>query len=831
MLMSDDLDIPNEFCQNFAPHDSGTYPCSTPEFQSNMYGNCITSSVQCEANYDLNSFIPSTMCVPLIQPTTATYQPTMPTAVSTQDEVPKNSQLFQHHLVTSSHQFQPNVTAIQSPNHAQSQANEHQFQTHSDQQQVTPFQAVTNTQSCVQAAPLSRYSPPVMTSAGYQPEKENDNSKKVNNVEDRLMIRRKPPRQLIFDGSDEENDWASFYVTFDIFAKYCGWTTEEEKVAQLCGAMKGKAQKYFTSMLRREKSITFEQLVQRMEKRFDLKELIQEYQRQFESARQTENEELYEWLDRLWTLSDKAFRDLPFEYVMNKIIMKLCQGCYDKEAGSVALSFQPKTLDEALEKIKWVQHCNKVIFSEETVNSMELSKDASGSRDVMYEENVSDNEIEHPIEHDEIWSRLEHIENILMEMQAKDTEMTRFEVVDETGGEENGKVCESDSPFRRYKNECKIEDQCKNVLIGEDRYKDISQGLQNEKLIQAERSSISESETKQFNTPHTRYDHQSTPFIRYEHQPKKTMRKHEIGEIEPVQINVIEEAKTKNTCNKYGSSEMETACYGPYRGLSRPAHTGLCYSVQEMGENSLDIMINEDSTLCKALEKSDEVLSDMKTLKVEKKNEIEYLKDDAIIEAGPKSQVLSDMSKPEIVLSNSDTGLQDNAFPVKSDCTDEKQMGIVGQNNTNIAESNTVTAGRLKDAQNRDSDLNLIHGWCTTGVRPPEYLVRKASNTAREYLMHKDGFFVDDNGILWDRSRSGKCRLVIPKQLTTAVIMRSHLDGSRCRSICETRENVKSLYYWYKMNKEVKEYVQSCLTCKGIGKAACEIEAGCNVYV
>ena len=58
----------------------------------------------------------------------------------------------------------------------------------------------------------------------------------------------------------------------------------------------------------------------------------------------------------------KAFRDIPDEYVTKHLVIKLCQGCIDKNIGSVAASFQPKTVEGALERIKWLQHSNQTIF-------------------------------------------------------------------------------------------------------------------------------------------------------------------------------------------------------------------------------------------------------------------------------------------------------------------------------------------------------------------------------------------------------------------------------------------------------------------------------------
>ena len=89
--------------------------------------------------------------------------------------------------------------------------------------------------------------------------------------------------------------------------------------------MTGAAGKYCSAIIRREKNIAFEELVNRMEKRFNLRKLVATLQVQFNNARQSENEDIDEWTDRLIALADKAFCDLPDEYVKNQVVIKLCQ--------------------------------------------------------------------------------------------------------------------------------------------------------------------------------------------------------------------------------------------------------------------------------------------------------------------------------------------------------------------------------------------------------------------------------------------------------------------------------------------------------------------------
>jgi hypothetical protein len=111
-----------------------------------------------------------------------------------------------------------------------------------------------------------------------------------------------------------------------------------------------------------------------MEKRFNLHKSEATLQVQFNNARQSENEDIDEWADGLLVLADKAFRNLPDEYVTNQVVIKLCQGCLDTNVGSVAAPFQPKTVEYALERIKWLQHGNQAILVEQCALKAHLSR-------------------------------------------------------------------------------------------------------------------------------------------------------------------------------------------------------------------------------------------------------------------------------------------------------------------------------------------------------------------------------------------------------------------------------------------------------------------------
>ena len=67
----------------------------------------------------------------------------------------------------------------------------------------------------------------------------------------------------------------------------------------------------------------------KIEKRFGFRELPEV---QFNNARQTPEELLEDWADRVLSLATRAFGDLPENHMYQQEVVRFCQGTADKEA-------------------------------------------------------------------------------------------------------------------------------------------------------------------------------------------------------------------------------------------------------------------------------------------------------------------------------------------------------------------------------------------------------------------------------------------------------------------------------------------------------------------
>lgn len=172
---------------------------------------------------------------------------------------------------------------------------------------------------------------------------------------------RKPvfrPKTLRYDGS---SNWGAFFVKFTKYADVSHSTTAERQ-DQLCWCLDGKASEFYTNIISRNQDIDYFDLVRKMEKRFNFVDLPETLQVQFLGVHQNVGEKLEDWADRLLSLATKAFYDLTENHAYSQAILRLCQGCCDKEAGQHAAMSRPQTIGEAIDKIKWYQHTKTAIF-------------------------------------------------------------------------------------------------------------------------------------------------------------------------------------------------------------------------------------------------------------------------------------------------------------------------------------------------------------------------------------------------------------------------------------------------------------------------------------
>ena len=167
------------------------------------------------------------------------------------------------------------------------------------------------------------------------------------------------PKGLIFDG---KSNWFAFKHKFSLYASQLGWTPED-CFNCLCWSLTGKAADFYAILLEQKHTLNYRQLLNKLESMFGAKELPATAQGLFQQATQAPRETLEDWADRIMTLATRAFKDLPEHYSNSQAVVRFCQGLTDKEAGHHVCIQEPKSMEQALNGIKWYQYVHQSMYT------------------------------------------------------------------------------------------------------------------------------------------------------------------------------------------------------------------------------------------------------------------------------------------------------------------------------------------------------------------------------------------------------------------------------------------------------------------------------------
>ena len=163
------------------------------------------------------------------------------------------------------------------------------------------------------------------------------------------------PKNLVFDG---KSNWTLFKQKFESYAAAAGWT-DDKKTDMLNWGLKGKAADFYVLLCNMNEDLSYKHLISEFGKRFKREELPETLQARFQNECQDESETLRDWADRILTLAAKAYKDLPEAWIRRHAIIRFCMGCLDLDAGQHACIQQPKSFEEAMDKMEWFQCINK----------------------------------------------------------------------------------------------------------------------------------------------------------------------------------------------------------------------------------------------------------------------------------------------------------------------------------------------------------------------------------------------------------------------------------------------------------------------------------------
>ena len=108
-----------------------------------------------------------------------------------------------------------------------------------------------------------------------------------------------------------------------------------------------------------------------------------------------------------------------------------------------------------------------------------------------------------------------------------------------------------------------------------------------------------------------------------------------------------------------------------------------------------------------------------------------------------------------------------------------------------------------------EPEFSLLVPWLKEGKEPDEKTIFLSSPEAK----HR-GEFSLKKGVLWRQIPEMGRKLVVPKGLRTHLLEGYHnIPSGGHQGVDRTRAKIQEKYYWYKMARQIKDYVNSCAIC------------------
>ena len=153
---------------------------------------------------------------------------------------------------------------------------------------------------------------------------------------------------------------STFFLMYDRYACSCGWSPQE-KTDNLIWCFEGIAADFYAKLLRRNPTISYANVVAKFENRFEFSELVGTSIVQFNAATQDGQESLEQWADRMVDLAEKAYRNLPDEYIQEQSVIKFCSGLRNRDLAKMVTYHQPKSMEDAVNRAKWIRYSDQTI--------------------------------------------------------------------------------------------------------------------------------------------------------------------------------------------------------------------------------------------------------------------------------------------------------------------------------------------------------------------------------------------------------------------------------------------------------------------------------------
>ena len=132
-------------------------------------------------------------------------------------------------------------------------------------------------------------------------------------------------------------------------------------MSRLLEFFRRKSLRFLRNYDKKRDNFSFRSMMKKLENRFGSKEITETERVKFQQTSQQADETLKDWADRGLTLATPAFKHLPENHRLKETISKFCQGCIDKEAAKHACFEHPKSMQAALNAVKYHQYISQAV--------------------------------------------------------------------------------------------------------------------------------------------------------------------------------------------------------------------------------------------------------------------------------------------------------------------------------------------------------------------------------------------------------------------------------------------------------------------------------------
>ena len=167
------------------------------------------------------------------------------------------------------------------------------------------------------------------------------------------------PRMQLYTGDLNKMSWSSFISRFCRTADRRGWD-DPKRLDKLLDCLSEKALEFAN----RSKAVTFNELVKELELRFDNRNTPIAARNRLHLIKQSDEETLEEYLQRVITLAMEGYSGANDELIMTIPTEAFLRGCRDKEAALLVMNEAPTNIQDACRRLKSVVANRKAIQGE-----------------------------------------------------------------------------------------------------------------------------------------------------------------------------------------------------------------------------------------------------------------------------------------------------------------------------------------------------------------------------------------------------------------------------------------------------------------------------------